>query len=77
MLFGSFTIADAFYAPVVMRIRTYALPVAADVAAWMGRVVETASVSAWMTDAVAEKEWVDFDEPYRERSGGLKPGVAR
>ena len=27
MLFGEFTIADAFYAPVCMRIKNYALPV--------------------------------------------------
>ncbi|MEY2620694.1 MAG: hypothetical protein RIT26_514, partial [Pseudomonadota bacterium] len=28
MLFGSFTIADAFFAPVAMRVNTYALPLA-------------------------------------------------
>jgi glutathione S-transferase len=27
MLFGDFSIADAYYAPVCMRLRTYALPV--------------------------------------------------
>jgi glutathione S-transferase len=29
MLFGDFSIADAFFAPVCMRLRTFALPVPA------------------------------------------------
>jgi glutathione S-transferase len=44
MLFGSFSVADAFFSPVVMRLRTYALPVPADVAAYMQRLVEQPGV---------------------------------
>jgi len=72
MLFGSFTIADAFFAPVVTRIRTYALPVPDDVAAYVAAVTRLPGVAAWIADALLEKEYVEFDEPYRERSGALR-----
>ena len=65
MLFGRFTAADAFYAPVVMRLKTYALPVPQDVAAYMERVCALPGVKAWIDDALAEKSFVPFDDPYR------------
>ena len=67
MLFGGFTIADAFFAPVVMRIRTYALPVPAPVAAYMERVCDLPGVKAWIEGALAERDFLDFEEPYRLR----------
>ena len=66
MLFGHFSVADAMYAPVVMRLRTYALPVPADVAAYMDRVVALPGVAAWIREALAEQEFLDFEEPYRQ-----------
>ena len=65
MLFGQFSIADAYYAPVVMRLLTYQLPVPADVRAYMDRVTNLESVRAWMQDALAEQDFRDFEEPYR------------
>ena len=65
MLFGPFSIADAYFAPVVMRIRTYALPVPAPVAAYIERLCALPGVKAWIDDAVAEKDFLDFEEPYR------------
>jgi glutathione S-transferase len=65
MLFGAFSVADAYYAPVVMRLRTYELPVPEDVAAYMQRVVELAGVQAWIADALREQDFLDFEEPYR------------
>jgi glutathione S-transferase len=65
MLFGEFSIADAFYAPVVMRLKTYALPVTVEVSAYMARVVALPGVRAWIDDALKEKEFLDFEEPYR------------
>ena len=65
MLFGRFSVADAFYAPVVMRLRTFALPVPADIAAYMQRVCELPGVAAWIADALAEKDFRPFEEPYR------------
>jgi len=67
MLFGEFSIADAFFAPVVMRLRTYAAPVPAGVAAYMARAVETPGIAAWIADALAEKDFLQFEEPYRTK----------
>lgn len=65
MLFGDFSIADAYFAPVVMRLTTYALPVPADVAAYMDRVCALPGVKAWIDGALAEKDFIDFEEPFR------------
>ncbi|MBE2263829.1 MAG: glutathione S-transferase family protein [Burkholderiaceae bacterium] len=65
MLFGDFSVADAFFAPVVMRLKTYALPVPETVAAYMDRVCSLPGVKAWIDAALAEKDFLDFEEPYR------------
>ena len=65
MLMGSFTIADAYFAPVVMRLKTYALPVPGDVAAYMDRVCALPGVKAWIDEARAEQDFIDFEEPFR------------
>ena len=64
-LFGDFGIADAFFAPVCMRLTTYALPVSKDTAAYIERVRQAPGVAAWISDALAEKDFLDFEEPYR------------
>jgi glutathione S-transferase len=69
LLFGSqFTVADAYFAPVCMRLKTYALPVPAAITAYVDRVCALPGVRAWITQALAEKDFLDFEEPYR-----LKP----
>jgi glutathione S-transferase len=68
MLFGSFGIADAFFAPVVMRLNTYKVPVPPTIAAWMQRVTALPGVQAWITDALAERDFLDFEEPYRTQA---------
>lgn len=65
LLFGGFTIADAFYAPVCTRIRTYALPVPPVVQAYVDRVLTLPGVKAWIDDALLERDFIAFDEPYR------------
>ncbi|MEJ8854566.1 glutathione S-transferase family protein [Variovorax robiniae] len=65
MLFGRFSIADAYYAPVVMRLTRYALPVPADIAAYLKRVEALPGVKAWIDAALVEHDFVAFDEPYR------------
>ena len=64
-LFGEYTIADAYFAPVVMRMRTYALPVPADVAAYIERAVAAKGAAAWIREALEEKEFLAFEETYR------------
>jgi glutathione S-transferase len=65
LLFGHFTAADAYFAPVVMRLKTYAVPVPADIAAYMHAVCELPGVQAWVADALDEEDFLDFEEPYR------------
>ena len=65
MLFGGFCIADAFYAPVVMRLRTFAVPVPPPITAYIERVVALPGVAAWIAEALAEKDFLPFEEPYR------------
>lgn len=65
MLFGKFSIADAYYAPVVMRWVTYQLPMPADVRAYMDRVIQLDAVQAWSDAACNEQDFLDFEEPYR------------
>ena len=65
MLFGEFSIADAYFAPVCMRLKNYALPVPANVSDYIQRVCALPGVKAWVSDALAEKEFVSVDEPYR------------
>ena len=64
-LFGSFTIADAYFAPVVMRLASYGLPVPASIAAYMKRVQAAPGVAAWIAEALAEHDYLAFEEPYR------------
>ncbi|QNP49994.1 glutathione S-transferase family protein [Diaphorobacter aerolatus] len=67
MLFGEFSIADAYYAPVCSRIATYALPVPESIKAYIDRVMALPGVAAWVKDAQAEQDFVPFEEPYRLR----------
>jgi glutathione S-transferase len=64
-LFGEFGTADAYFAPVAGRIRTYALPVPASIGAYVERVFASPGVAAWVREALGERTFVEFDEPYR------------
>ena len=66
LLFGGFTIADAYFAPVVMRLATYAPPLPAHITAYCERVQALPSVAAWCKEARAEREFLDFEEPHRK-----------
>lgn len=65
LLFGEFGIADAYFAPVCMRIKTYELPVPDEVAAYVERVLALPGVQAWVQDARAEHDFCTANEPYR------------
>lgn len=68
LLFGDFSIADAFFAPVCMRLQGYGLPVPDDIAAYVVRMCALSGVMAWNAGALAENDFREFEEPYR-----LKP----
>jgi glutathione S-transferase len=65
-LFGGFSAADAFFAPVCMRLATYGLPVNDTTRAYVERVKAAPGVAAWIADALAEQDFLDFEEPYRK-----------
>jgi glutathione S-transferase len=65
LLFGQFTIVDAYFAPVCMRFKTYHLPVPSVIAAYVERVAALPGVAAWIRDALAEQDFCAFEEPYR------------
>ena len=66
-LFGSFSAADAYFAPICTRIRTFALPVGAEAGAYALRILALPAFREWETAALAEHDWIAADEPYRQR----------
>jgi len=64
-LFGEFGAVDAYFAPVVMRVTRYGLPLSGPARAYVQRMEATRAVSTWVADALAEHVWVSEDEPYR------------
>ena len=67
LLFGEFSIADPYFAPVVMRLATYAPPLPEAITAYMARVQALPGVAAWVKDALAEQDFLPFEEPYRTK----------
>lgn len=56
LLFGDFTIADAFFAPVISRFRTYGVEVDGIASAYMNAVWALPAMRDWAAKAEAE-EW--------------------
>jgi glutathione S-transferase len=67
LLYGSFTIADAYFAPVLSRARSYGLPLSAPSARYAHAVWALPSLQAWHREALAEQDFIADDEPYRTR----------
>ena len=61
-LFGTFTAADAMFAPVATRIRTYALPVSDSLSAYVEAIYSLPAFQRWLTLAHKEPWIVDDDE---------------
>jgi glutathione S-transferase len=55
-LFGDFSIADAFYAPVVMRFKTYGVALAPALQAYCDRMLAHPAVARWVEEAMLETE---------------------
>jgi glutathione S-transferase len=64
MLFGQFTIADAYYAPVATRFRTYAVALPPAAQRYADALFALAAVREWTAQARRETEFVRADEPY-------------
>ena len=65
-LFGAFSAADAYYAPVVRRFLGFAVKLPDVAAAYVATMDALPAMRAWVTAGLAEHEFVEVDEPYRE-----------
>ena len=63
-LFGAFSIADAMYAPVVLRFRTFEVELPADCRAYSDAVLALPAMQAWIAAALAETESLPQFELY-------------
>jgi len=61
-LFGKFTAADAMFAPVATRIRTYALPASDAAMEYVEAIYALPAFQEWLAAAIAEPWTVEDDE---------------
>lgn len=65
-LFGAFSVADAFFAPVVRRFATYGVTVPNPSNRYMRVISDLPSMKRWIIAAKAENDFFAEDEPYRK-----------
>jgi glutathione S-transferase len=65
-LFGRFSVADAFYAPVAIRFAGFNVPLPPVAAAYRDTLLGLPAMQAWIAAGKAENDFVEKDEPYRE-----------
>ncbi len=63
-LFGAFSAADAYYAPVATRFVTYGVTLAGTAKEYQAALLDAPAVKEWGVAAVQETEFVAADEPY-------------
>lgn len=61
-LFGDFSIADCFYAPVVLRFKTYDIPLSEAASQYQNFVLQHDTLNRWIEAGKAETEIVPEDE---------------
>ena len=61
-LFGDFSIADAMFAPVVLRFRTYGINLPESAGFYPQRLLESEAMQEWLLAAESETEVIDADE---------------
>jgi glutathione S-transferase len=66
-LFGAFSAADAYFAPVATRFVTYDVKLAGPARDYQFALLDAPAVRAWSADGVKETEFVPEDEPYATR----------
>lgn len=65
-LFGAFSAADAYYAPVATRFVTYGVEIAGEARAYQQALLANAAVMEWAAEGEKETEFFAPDEPYAE-----------
>jgi glutathione S-transferase len=71
-LFGDFSIADAYFAPVVTRFQTYDVFLGAALQGYMERVLAHPAVARWISQALAETDVISKYETPFEQNGKPK-----
>ncbi|MEQ9561626.1 MAG: glutathione S-transferase family protein [Woeseiaceae bacterium] len=61
-LFGRFSVADAMYAPVVLRFRTYGINLPQSASRYAARLLESPAMQEWLVAAESEVEVIDREE---------------
>jgi glutathione S-transferase len=64
-LFGHFTVADAMFAPVVLRFRTYGINLPESAGFYPHRVLESEAMQDWLAAAETEVEVIEREEKGR------------
>jgi glutathione S-transferase len=62
-LFGAFSAADAMFAPVATRLRTYAVPVSKTSADYCDAILAHPPMRDWVTAALAEPWVIEYPRP--------------
>ncbi len=65
-LFGGFSAADAYFAPVAVRLSRFGLPVSEAAAVYRDALLAHPAVEDWIADAMREQDFIVEDEPYRK-----------
>ena len=73
-LFGAFTAADAMYAPLATRLRTYALLVSDVAAGYVEAIYGLPAFQDWLAQALREP-WIVDDDEIDVIQGRVKPGT--
>lgn len=76
-LFGSFTAADAMFAPVVSRLQSYAIPLDPVCSAYRDAVLATKGFQSWRLAALAEPWIIAEDEANEPVVTDFRPHLAR
>ncbi|MBT8080830.1 MAG: glutathione S-transferase family protein [Gammaproteobacteria bacterium] len=61
-LFGDFSVADAVFAPVVLRLRTYGINLPESAGYYPHRLLESEAMQDWLAAAECETEVIEADE---------------
>ena len=61
-MFGKFSVADAMYAPVVLRLRTYGINLPESASVYPRRLLESPAMQDWLIESESETEVIEREE---------------
>jgi glutathione S-transferase len=73
-LFGEFSAADAMFAPLATRLRTYALPVPDQISTYVDAIYALPAFQDWLSQALREP-WIVDDDEIDVIQGRVAPGT--